>query len=82
MKSENTIYRVGVVDKVDIVVIFKSNLLLYIAINMSTYIGISILIGGHKVDTIQRNLLCPPHLLLMPTFLLFIFIYRWTKLII
>jgi len=36
MKSENDIYEVDLVDKVDIEVIFKSNLLLYIDISMST----------------------------------------------
>jgi len=36
MKSENDIYEVDLVDKVDIGIIFKSNLLLYIDITMST----------------------------------------------
>lgn len=36
MKSETYINKVDVVDKVDIAIIFKSNLLLYIGITMST----------------------------------------------
>lgn len=68
MKSKNTIYEVGVVDKVDIGEVFIVIHCYILILLCPLCIDIAILIGGHKVDTIQRNLLCPPDLFFMSTF--------------